>query len=377
MPVRGQPNLGANFYPKLVQIASELKMKPEDILAVMTSESGLNPSAYEAKYKASGLIGFMPDTLRGLGFRGSWRDFTNLSGEQQLDYVKKFIQGKRSLMGGKPFTSAGQYYTANLWPIAFKLPGVQQGNLDTRILESHPQTDTSGKYSKKYLDVGQKISAKFESKAYGANTLFDHDKKGYITYGDMVKQTQMNRKNPIYQKAVAQMAKSTGYQAGHAPSMVAHNDNVRAPDKEEDVLNSFLQMLSAASDEYSLKKLYKNALPNHDILIQVSAPDHTTAVEFSRILCAALDEELLSTSYTFTDGHQVEIECSIPGPPQDCFATVKQLSEAVAEVFKDATKKVGGLTVETQCIMNKKSFYQPLSLRMASTNYRKFLLRFI
>jgi hypothetical protein len=51
MAVMGRANLGPNFYPKLVQISSELGMRPEDLLAVMTSESGLNPSAYEEKYK--------------------------------------------------------------------------------------------------------------------------------------------------------------------------------------------------------------------------------------------------------------------------------------------------------------------------------------
>ena len=59
----GKANLGPNFYPKLVQVASELGMKPEDLIAVMVSESGLNPSAYESKFKGAGLVGFMPDTL--------------------------------------------------------------------------------------------------------------------------------------------------------------------------------------------------------------------------------------------------------------------------------------------------------------------------
>ena len=375
MPM-GKANLGPNFYPKLVQISSELGMKPEDLLAVMTSESGLNPSAYEAKYKGSGLIGFMPDTLKGLGYKGTWQDFIKLSGEEQLDWVKKFVEGKRSLMGGKPFTSAGQYYTANLWPIALKLPGVQRGDPNTRILESNPETDASGKYSKKYLDVGYKISAKFESKAYGANPLFDHDKKGYITYGDMIKQTQMNRKNPLYQNAISQMAKQTGYQPGKEvpgrlpPSMVAQNK------PSEGLWDRLLKMV-ATPDEPSLKRLYKKALPSHDILIKIAAPDYTSAVEFSRILCSALDEDLLSTSYVYTDGQDVEVECCIQGPSKECFAAVYQMVQAIADTFRDATTKIGGITVKTDCSMNKKSSYQPISVRTAGTNYRKFLLKFV
>lgn len=388
MPVRGKANLGPNFYPKLVQICAELGMKPEDLLAVMTSESGLNPSAWEEKYKGSGLIGFMPDTLKGLGYKGTWEDFTKLTGEEQLDWVKKFIQGKNGLMGGRKFTSAGLYYTGNLWPIALKLPGIIKGDTNTRILESHPEADDSGKYSKKYFDIGFKIPIGMESGAYKANPLFDRvegdktgkQKKGYITYGDMIRQTELNRTNKEYQSAVAEMSKQTGYQPGKEvpghtpPSMVARQD---APQQLEKIVEKYMSMLLAASPDFSLKRLYKEALPNNDILIQIAAPDYTSAIEFSRILCTALDEDLLSTSYPHTDGHLVEIECSIPGPQKECLQAVNQMTEAVVEAFKDATSKIGSITVKTKQIMNKKSSYQPISLKTADTNYRKFLLKFI
>jgi hypothetical protein len=375
MAVGGKANLGPNFYSKLVQICEDLGMKPEDLLAVMISESGLNPSAYEEKYKGSGLIGFMPATLRGLGYQGTWRDFIKLTGEEQLDWVKKFIQGKQGLMGNRKFTSAGLYYTGNLWPIALKLPGVIKEDPNTRILESNPQTDSSGKYSKKYFDLGFKVSANFEKKAYEANPLFDRDKKGYITYGDMIKQTEINRKSSIYQHAVADMAKNTGYQPGKAPpSMVAQKQPL-AP--LEEILQKYMGMAAAASPDLSLKRLYKKALASNDILIQISAPDHTSAIEFSRILCAALDEDLLSSSYPHTDGHLVEIECSISGPPKECFEAVTQMTWAVTDTFEDATTKIGGIKIKTHQIMNKKSSYQPISPKTADTNYRKFLLKFI
>lgn len=385
MPVRGKANLGPNFYPKLVQISEELGMKPEDLLAVMTSESGLNPSAYEEKYKGSGLIGFMPDTLKGLGYKGTWQDFTKLTGEEQLDWVKKFIQGKQGLMGNRKFTSAGLYYTGNLWPIALKLPGVIKGDPTTRILESNPETvidpKTKKEWSKKYFDLGYKIDPNFESKAYKSNPLFDHDKKGYITYGDMIKQTEINRKNPLYQRAIAEMAKTTGYQPGKETpgklpeSMVAQKDNsIQGLDS---IMDKYLQQMQVAASTHELKKLYKRALPTHDILIQITAPDYSSAIEFSRVLTSALDEDLLSSSYPHTDGHDVEIECSISGPAKECFAAVQQMTTAVAETFADATKAVGSIDIKTNCVMNKKSSYQPISPRTADTNHRKFLLKFI
>ena len=208
MPVQQAANLGANFYPKLVQVSSDLGMKPEDLLAVMTSESGLNPSAYESKFHGAGLLGFMPDTLKGLGYKGTWQDFANTSGEEQLDYVKKLVQNNMQLNGG-PFTSAAQYYVSNLWPIALKLPGIKSGDPSTAFIEENPATITDPKtgkqYSKKYYQLGFRISPQSESAAYKYNPLFHGSMPGAITYGDMIKQVEKNKQNPIYQHALSAM----------------------------------------------------------------------------------------------------------------------------------------------------------------------------
>jgi len=145
----------------------------------------------------------------------------------------------------------------------------------------------------------------------------------------------------------------------------------------DNILEKFMNMLSLANSNISLKQLYKTALPNHQILIKINAPNHMSGIEFSRILCLALDEELLASCYPHTDGHQVEVECSLQGPEQECFQAVEQLSQAIAEAFYQATTKVGNIKIETQCSMNKQSSYQPISLKMATTNYRKFLLQFV
>jgi hypothetical protein len=160
-------------------------------------------------------------------------------------------------------------------------------------------------------------------------------------------------------------------------SMVAKQDSTSPMSGLDNFLQQFLDKMKISATDHNLKKLYKHALQNNDILIQIEASDHTNAVEFSRILCAALDEDLLSTSYPHTDGHLVEVECSIPGPPAECFAAVKQMTEAIIETFKDATSKIGGVKVKSNVIMDKKSSYQPISPKTADTNYRKFLLKFV
>lgn len=158
--------------------------------------------------------------------------------------------------------------------------------------------------------------------------------------------------------------------AGPTPQTPATPGNV------DSILNKFLQMV--ASTEKDNKKLYKVALPKQDILIQISSSEYNNSVEFARVLCATLDEELLSSSYTHTDGHGiVEVECSIPGPSDICLQTVSAVTQSVVEAFEKATSKIGGITVEANCIVNKKSFYQPISISSADTNYRRFLLKFI
>lgn len=368
-------NLGADFYTKLVQMTSELGMKPEDLLAVMVSESGINPTAHNPG-GATGLIQFMPDTLRNIGYQGTPEEFRQTSGTEQLDYVKKYIEDKMKYNGG-PFKSAAQYYIANFWPIALKLPGIKAQDPDTKIVEANPAQTPNG-YSQKYAEIGIKVSAKYESQAYQSNgALFDKQHKGYITYGDMMQQVEQNKRNPIYQKALVSMQKATDYVPQKtSPSMIAKHttDNTSMWARLESLLDKYLAMFSTA--DLSLKQLYKKALPIQHILIKIAAPDYTSAIEFSRILSNALDEETLSTSYPYTDGHLVEVECSIPGPEKECFAAVKQLSEVIAETFQEATQKIGGITIKVECLMNKKSSYQPISLRTASTHYRKFLLNF-
>lgn len=142
----------------------------------------------------------------------------------------------------------------------------------------------------------------------------------------------------------------------------------------ENLLNNFLRQVAAS--ERDNKKLYKQYLPNNKLTISVKA-DYTDAIEFSRILCTALDEELTANSFTHSDGANVEVQCTIPGPAQECFSAVQQLTDAVAKAFQQATVKIGGVEVKTQFLMNKESSYQQISLDTATQQYRKFLLKFI
>jgi hypothetical protein len=349
------------FYQKLLEVSNDVQMKPEDLLNVMAVESGIDPTAHNQGGNASGLLQFMPSTLKNLGFKGTHADFRQLNGVDQLDYVKKLIQSNMKFNGG-PFTSAAQYYVANFLPIALKLPGIKNGDPNTIIVAKNPD--------KPHLPG---ISTHQESIFYNSNPVLDADRDGAITYGDI--QTVLNRaaNGKNFRSAVAQLQNTTGYQPGkEAPSMVASN---KPSNNVYNILDRYLQQISAA--DRSNKNIYKKLLPNNDILIRVFADSKTNAVEFCRILTTALDEELLATAFTHVNDSQVEVQCSIAGPAEICFDTVKQLTESITEAFEIATKKIGGIKVKTDCVMNKKSSNHEIDLKTANSQYRKFLLKFI
>jgi hypothetical protein len=353
-------------------------MRPEDILNIMTIESGLNPAAGHPG-GATGLVQFMPDTLKGLGYQGSADSFKNVAAVDQLTYVEKWMKSIISMNGGRNPKSVSQYYVGNFLPVALRLPGVQNEDPKTIIVAKHP--------TRPHLPG---VSIKREMLFYNSNPYLDRDKDGAITYGDIQTVVREASKTSAFQGALADMRKSTGYtptQRAQPQSMVAKNtlpdfshkypgnDNGGIPGVFKNLLDSFLKQI-AASDKPN-KKVYAKFLPENNMLIQIQSDSFNNSIEFSRILCAALDEELLSTAYIHTDGDDVEIECKIHGPTHECFEAVKQLSSSIAEAFKDATIKIGGVDIKTDVIMDKKSFYHPIDAKIAETQYRTFLLKFV
>jgi hypothetical protein len=368
-------NLGQNFYPKLIQISNDLGMKPEDLLAVMTSESGINPSAVENTFKGSGLLGFMPSTLKGLGFKGTWQDFIKLSGEQQLDYVKRLVASNAKLLDGGSFTSAAQYYTANLWPVALKLPGIRKGDANTAFIEAHPKAvkGSDGKiYSKKYYDLGFKIPVKQEQDAYKYNPLFHGSVSGAITFGDMIKQVNKNKQNPAYQKALADMKSATGYQPEiKSPAYKSKTDSP----KSHSTIDSFLSSVSDLLDSFMKSASYKDNTNNFLILVS-SDGDFSSALEYSRILCLAIKEELNLDTSIHTNNNCIEIQCNMDGNKEHCKKIIEEMSNAIADTFSFATKKIGSVNIYTSTLMDIASDYPLLDIITAETNYDTFHKKF-
>lgn len=557
----GKTNLGPNFYPKLVQISSELGMKPEDILAVMVSESGIQNNIGEDKFRGGGLIGFLPSTQKMLGFKGSPEEFLQLTGEQQLDYVKKYLQQKNSYAGG-PLKSAAQYYVGVLFPVALKLPGIQREDPNTVFIEKNPATikdpATGQLWSKKYWDVGIKVSPSLERNAFINNPLFwrNGSVPGGIAYSDMQRQVLKNKSTRVYQNAIQQMARTSGYQSSDVQtqgSTLLAGDSITVPlsrfitgggpvktvagvgrraswlldqlqkavangelsnlqnavvligtndlpsgenvdqvfstidsiwkllkkngikvfaatipplrnwqswtpgwEQRRKALNNLIinssdhdglirldTLLSDKNDPSRLAKefdsgdglhpradklglLYSNELkrlspgsnqPGSNMLasyksksswfvnflMQIekflerfigngsqqaiaqapckflisigSSTDQTDSIEFARILSTALQEYLGAKTILCGDSHNIELECNIIGDKIKLFNAIKELSNSLAEVFKEINYKRGTIEIFSLLTVDTKSDFKPISIKNAEINYRKFHLK--
>jgi flagellum-specific peptidoglycan hydrolase FlgJ len=141
------------------------------------------------------------------------------------------------------------------------------------------------------------------------------------------------------------------------------------------LIENYLQRVTAS--EKLNRKIYEKYLPINRAVIKIAAIDYVDSIEFARVLCSVLDEELVARAFTHTDGKRVEVECSIPGPSQDCFEALEQITLATAVAFKKATIKIGGVAIKTKLVTNKKSHRDQLDIKAAEAQYRKFLLKFI
>jgi len=350
----------SNFYHKLLEITSELQMKPEDLLNVMALESGIDPSAHNKNGNASGLLQFMPKTLKGLGFQGTHADFRSLSAIQQLDFVKKLIQNNMRYNGG-PFKSAAQYYVANFLPVALRLPGIKQEDPKTIIVAKDP-----------IVPHLPNVSLEMEKEFYEANPILDFDHDGFITYGDIQSILKSVSKGKTYLSSLSQLAQSTGYQ----PSTSSRNmlaNKTKNTSNIDDIINQYLQQVLAS--EKKCKNIYKKYLPNNQFVIKVNSKDFLDKIEFARILCAALNEELLAEAFTHTSNDNVEIDCRIKGPLTDCHQAIENIVDVVKYSFEYSTVKINA-KINTK-IVNGSTILPPLLLNAAQQYYRKFLLKFV
>lgn len=154
--------LGPEFLAKTKQVAKNLNCNYKDLLALMNSESSLDPKAVNKHTNATGLIQFMPKTAQYLGT--STEELKNMSALEQLDYVEKYLSMMKKSAG---FKSTDKLTSADLYALTF-LPA----------------------YAKQEV-----LTQKNDGRRYTLNAGLDLDKDGKITKTDLAARMASRRVN--------------------------------------------------------------------------------------------------------------------------------------------------------------------------------------
>lgn len=137
------------FLAKVNQVASNLGIDANALMAVMYKESRINPAVINPVSGATGLIQFMPSTANGLGTTtGALRLMSNV---QQLDYVEKYLRPYKSKM-----KTAIDVYFAVFFPAAIGWPlskVLQTNSLSASLIASQNSGIDSNK--DKQITVGE------------------------------------------------------------------------------------------------------------------------------------------------------------------------------------------------------------------------------
>lgn len=343
----GKTNLGPNFYQKLVNVTNSVGMHPEDVLAIMVSESGIKNNSFEPHAKGGGIFAAMPDTQKRLGFKGTPEEFTQLSGEQQLDYFQKFLQGAVQNAGG-PIKSAEQYYVANFIPAAMRLPGIKRNDMNTVFLEKNPETvqgKDGVKYSKKYWDIGVHLPASQETLFYNTNTLFHGHVKDAISLGSMKAQVDKNKQAASYKQALKALSQVANYvPKSNSESQIAGDTGTPAQTPSSQVAQNTPSTIKNLWDKFTgmLKSLDISggampALASKDdmFLISIGASQKEVAIKYANVLSVALKEYLGANSEIHLDEYEIEVQATIGGDHSAIAPAIKEFSKNLADEFDE------------------------------------------
>jgi hypothetical protein len=184
----------------LYSIANKLGMNAADLLAVLTSESGLNPAAAnrdESGYPIAVGLNQLTAASNGATGLSEERRVSLLSQpvSAQLPYVEKYFQSQRWTMEGRSYPSAAVIYAVNYLPARVYERGSAPGTI---------------------------LADKNDGGLYWMNLGFDPTRKGYITVGDLGHHLDVSvvhdkgGSGRTYRGALAAMRAATG-DAGLSP----------------------------------------------------------------------------------------------------------------------------------------------------------------
>lgn len=155
--------LSGDFVAKAKQVAQRLNCNYDDLLAVMNSESGLNPQAVNRTSGASGLIQFTSVAVKEMnkvyGMNLSLVKIRNMSAVEQLDLVEKYFKMTKN----RAFSSNHRLSAADLYSLCF-LPGRASRDVLTQRGENYYSSnrglDVNGDGKITKSDLAQRIDRK-------------------------------------------------------------------------------------------------------------------------------------------------------------------------------------------------------------------------
>lgn len=116
LPVRSIERVSAAFKTKVCAIAQRLGADPNHLMAMMSHESGFDPSVYNKQGSgAVGLLQFMPDTVKPWGVTPE--ELSRMTAEDQLDYVERYFRPYKGRL-----KTLEDVYCAGLKPTAIGQP---------------------------------------------------------------------------------------------------------------------------------------------------------------------------------------------------------------------------------------------------------------
>ena len=146
------PAVTPEFKQKVIEVAKDLEMDPNDLMSIMHFETGgtFDPAIKNgAGSKAVGLIQFMPSTAKGMGT--STRDLASMNAVEQMDYVKQYLSPYKGQLSTPESSYFAVFYPKYLSP--------------------------------KYPD--STVFAQKGTKMYQQNIVFDSDKNGVINKSEI------------------------------------------------------------------------------------------------------------------------------------------------------------------------------------------------
>ncbi len=165
---------------EFVGVCARVEAAPLDVLAVMFSESEARATAHNVTGgNATGLIQFMEDTRKNLGFRGDWHEFAALGVAGQLPYVERYLAPHKGKL-----TSAGMVYLCVFLPACLTWP---------RVGPTTVVTAARGPFAFAYLP----------------NKVFDRENRGYITVQDLTDSTARASHGPRWEELSGRVLAAT------------------------------------------------------------------------------------------------------------------------------------------------------------------------